>query len=48
VVKGIGRARHSGVLNKSKEVLSTQKTEDAIGVEAVTPAFSKTYQDMSK
>ena len=32
VVERIGRPRHSGVLNKPREVLPTQSTEDAIGL----------------
>jgi hypothetical protein len=39
VVKGVGYARNSGVLNQSREVFPTQKAEDAIGVAAVTPCI---------
>jgi hypothetical protein len=48
VVKGIGWAHHSDLLNKSREVFPAQKAEDAIGIAVVTPAFSKTFQDLSK
>jgi hypothetical protein len=48
VVEGVGWAYHSGVLNQSREVFPTQQAEDAIGVAAVTPSFSTTFQDMSK
>jgi hypothetical protein len=48
VVEGIGHAHHSGVLNKSREVFLAQKAEDAIVVATVTPAFSKTSQDLFK
>jgi hypothetical protein len=37
VVEGVGWARHSGVLNKSREMFPAQKAEDAIGEAAVTP-----------
>jgi hypothetical protein len=37
VVEGEGWARHSGVLNHSREVFPAQKAEDTIGVAAVTP-----------
>jgi hypothetical protein len=37
VVEGIGRVRHSGVLNKTMVVFPTQKAENAIGVAFVTP-----------
>jgi hypothetical protein len=39
VVEGIGWARHSSVLNKSREVFPTQKAENAIGVVVVTPCI---------
>jgi hypothetical protein len=39
VIEGIGRAHHSGVLNKSREVFPTQKVKDAIGVATVTPCI---------
>jgi hypothetical protein len=45
VVEGVGWARHSGVLNQSREVFPTQQADDAIGVAAVTqhsPQPSKT------
>jgi hypothetical protein len=31
VVEGVGWARHSGVLNQSREVFPAQQAEDAIG-----------------
>jgi hypothetical protein len=31
VVEGVGWARHSGVLNQSREVFHAQQAEDAIG-----------------
>ena len=37
VVEDVGWARHSGVLNQSREVFPAQKAKDAIGVAAVTP-----------
>jgi hypothetical protein len=37
VVEGVGWARHSGVLNKFREVFPIQKANDAIGVAAMTP-----------
>jgi hypothetical protein len=48
VVKGVGWARHSVVLNQSREVFPAQQAEDAIGVATMTPAFSTTIQDLSK
>jgi hypothetical protein len=41
VVEGVGwaRARHSSVLNQSKEVFPAQKVEDTIGVAVVTPCI---------
>jgi hypothetical protein len=38
VVEGLGWARHSGVLNQSREVFPTQQDEDAIGEATMTPA----------
>jgi hypothetical protein len=32
VVEGVGWARHSGILNQSREVFPTQKAEDTIGL----------------
>jgi hypothetical protein len=40
VVEGVGWARHSDVLNQSREVFLAQQAEDAIGVAAVTPQHS--------
>jgi hypothetical protein len=37
VVEGVGWARHSGVLNQSREVFPSQKADDAIGVAVVIP-----------
>jgi hypothetical protein len=34
VVEGVGWARHSGILNQSREVFPAQKAEDVIGVAA--------------
>jgi hypothetical protein len=48
VVEGVGWARHSSILNQSKEVFPAQMAENAIGVVVVSPAFSTTFQDMSK
>jgi hypothetical protein len=48
VVEGVGWARHSGVLNQSREVFPAQQAEDAIGVATMTPTFSTTVQDLSK
>jgi hypothetical protein len=39
VVEGIGQARHSGILNKTKEVFPTQKADNVIGVAFVTPCI---------
>jgi hypothetical protein len=39
VVEGVGWARHSGVLNQSREVFASQQTGDAIGVAAMTPSI---------
>jgi hypothetical protein len=39
VVEGVGWACHSSVLNQSREMFPAEKTEDAIGVAAVTPCF---------
>jgi hypothetical protein len=39
VVEGVGWARHSGVLNQSREVFSAQQAEDAIGVATMTPSI---------
>jgi hypothetical protein len=36
VVEGVGRTRHSGKLNKFREVFPAQKADYAIRVEAVT------------
>ena len=38
VVEGEGWARHSGVLNQSREVFPTQQVEDAIRVATMTPS----------
>jgi hypothetical protein len=48
VVKGVGWAHHSNVLNQSREVFASHKAEDAIGVAVVTPALSTTLQDLPK
>jgi hypothetical protein len=37
VVEGVGWARHSGVLNQSREVFPAQQSEDAIGEATITP-----------
>jgi hypothetical protein len=37
VVEGVGWARHSGVLNQSREVFPAQQVEDAIGKATMTP-----------
>ena len=42
VVEGIGRARHSDVFNKSREVFPAQKVKEAIGVAVVTPSILHT------
>jgi hypothetical protein len=39
VVEAVGWARHSGVLNQSREVFPAQQTEDAIGVATMTPSI---------
>jgi hypothetical protein len=39
VVEGVGWARHSGVLNQSREVFPAQHAEDAIGVATMTPSI---------
>jgi hypothetical protein len=36
VVEGVGSARHSGVLNQSREVFPAQHAEDAIGEATMT------------
>jgi hypothetical protein len=37
VVEGVGWARHSDILNQSKEVFPAQQAEDAIRVATMTP-----------
>jgi hypothetical protein len=37
VVEAVGWARHSGVLNHSREVFPAHQAEDAIGVAMMTP-----------
>jgi hypothetical protein len=39
VVKGIGWARHSGVLHQSKEVFPAQQADDVIGEATMTPSI---------
>jgi hypothetical protein len=39
VVEGVGWARHSGVLNQSREMFPTQQAEDAIGEATMTPSI---------
>jgi hypothetical protein len=39
VVEGVGWARHSGILNQSREVFPTQQAEDAIGEATMTPSI---------
>jgi hypothetical protein len=39
VVEGVGRARHSGVLNQSRKVFPAQQAEDAIGEATMTPSI---------
>jgi hypothetical protein len=39
VVEGVGWARHSSILNQSKEVFTAQKADDAIGIATVTPCI---------
>jgi hypothetical protein len=38
VVEGVGWARHSSVLNQSREVFPAQQGDDAIGEATMTPA----------
>jgi hypothetical protein len=42
VVEGVGWARHSDILNQSREVFPAQQAEDVIGVVTMTPEFSTT------
>jgi hypothetical protein len=39
VVEGVGWARHSGVLNQSREVFPAQQPEDAIGEATMAPSI---------
>ena len=39
VVEGVGWARHSDILNQSKEVFPAQQPEDAIGEATMTPSI---------
>jgi hypothetical protein len=39
VVEGVGWARHSGVLNQSREVFPAQQAEDVIGEATMTPSI---------
>jgi hypothetical protein len=39
VVKGVGWACHSGVLNQSRKVFPAQQAEDAIGEATMTPSI---------
>jgi hypothetical protein len=39
VVKGVGWARHSGVLNQSREVFPAQQADDANGEATMTPSI---------
>jgi hypothetical protein len=39
VVEGVGWARHSGILNQSREVFPAQQAEDAIGEATMTPSI---------
>jgi hypothetical protein len=39
VVEGVGWARHSGILNQSREVFPAQQVKDAIGVATMTPSI---------
>ena len=48
VVEGVGWARHSGVLNQSKEVFLAQQVEDAIGVATMTPSIVHNRPRLSK
>jgi hypothetical protein len=43
VVEGVGWARHSGVLNQSREVFPAQQAEDAIGGGGATMTPSIIY-----
>jgi hypothetical protein len=40
VVESVGWARHSGVLNQSREVFPAQQAEDAIGEATMTPRIT--------
>jgi hypothetical protein len=39
VAKGVGWARHFGVLNQSRKVFPAQQAEDAIGEATMTPSI---------
>jgi hypothetical protein len=39
VIEAVGWARHSGVLNQSREVFPAQQAEDVIGVAMMTPSI---------
>jgi hypothetical protein len=39
VVEGVGWARHSSVLNQSREVFPAQQAKDAIGEATMTPSI---------
>jgi hypothetical protein len=39
VVEGVGWARHSGVLNQTREVFPAQQVKDANGVAMMTPSI---------
>jgi hypothetical protein len=39
VVEGVGWARHSGILNQSRDVFPVQQAEDAIGEATMTPSI---------
>jgi hypothetical protein len=39
VAEGVGWARHSGILNQSREVFPAQQAKDAIGVATMTPSI---------
>jgi hypothetical protein len=39
VVEGVGWARHSGVLDQSREVFPAKQAEDAIGEATMTPSI---------
>jgi hypothetical protein len=43
VVKGVGWARHSGVLDQSREVFPTMQVEDAIGEATMTPSIIQNH-----